>query len=215
MDSSSPRPCNHFQGAKNRVGGWNNNERGTNLPIATKGASRAGTNRENCARTVRELSKKFKSRGMCCSGGAESGAVQHLVRSYRGAVLPGRTDERSEVSLRVGCADKSLTQRGQDAKKDVPLLVAQGKEFPINSLLPFSSQGRRRGRGMRWVNTRSLCFANRMDFEKYPPDLARDCIAAGSFKRCSVLFPPSSPPPLAPALREKGCQAEGILGIRH
>jgi hypothetical protein len=49
-----------------------------------------------------------------------------------------------------------------------------------------------------------------MDFEKYPPDLAHDCIAAGSFKRCSVLFPPSSPPPLAPAMREKGCQAEGI-----
>ena len=41
-----------------------------------------------------------------------------------------------------------------------------------------------------------------MEFEKYPPDLAHDCIAASSFKRCPVLFPPSSPPPLAPALRE-------------
>ncbi len=44
-------------------------------------------------------------------------------------------------------------QRREDAKKEVPLLVAQGKEFPINSLLPFTSQGRRSDRlGERQVS---------------------------------------------------------------
>ncbi len=130
----------------------------------------------------------------------------YVVRSSRAALTSA-----ARRPLRVGCADKGSRK---DAKKEVPLLVAQGKELPINSLLPFSSQGRRRGRGMRWVNTRSLCFANRMEFEKYPPNLARGCIAKSNFQRRPVLFPPSSPPPLAPALREKGCQAEGILGFR-
>ena len=37
---------------------------------------------------------------------------------------------------------------------------------PDCSQLPFSSQGRRRGRGMRWGNTRSLCFANSIGYEK-------------------------------------------------
>ncbi len=165
--------------------------------------------------------------------GLNLGAVQHVVRSnmwggppgpqrraQRGVTargMRGLPPRRTATPLRglrprrtaTPLRGQRLTQRRQDAKKEVPLLVAQGKEFPINSLLPISSQGRRWGRGMRWVNTRSLCFANRMDFEKYPPDLARDCIAAGSFKRCSVLFPPSSPPPLAPALREKGGQEFG------
>ena len=103
-------------------------------------------------------------------------------------------------------------QRREDAKKEVPLLVAQGKEFPINSLLPFTSQGRRRGWGMRWGTTRSLCFANRMEFEKYPPDLAHVCIAASSFTRRPVLFPPSSPPPLAPARGRRGAKRRPVAG---
>ena len=63
---------------------------------------------------------------------------------------------------------------------------------------------------MRWVNTRSLCFANRMEFENYHPNLAHDFSATSSLRRRSVLFPPSSPPPLAPARGRRGAKRMAI-----
>jgi len=57
---------------------------------------------------------------------------------------------------------------------------------------------------MRWVNTRSLRFANYIEYENYLPSLDDDCPAASNFKRRPVLFPPSSPPPLAPAQAGEG-----------
>ena len=75
---------------------------------------------------------------------------------------------------------------------------------PHEIVTPLLLQGRRRGWGMRWGNTRSLCFANSIGYENYPPNPSPDYPATSSFKRRPVLFPPSSPPPLAPAQAGEG-----------
>ena len=59
---------------------------------------------------------------------------------------------------------------------------------------------------MRWVNTRSLCFANCIECDNYPAEFAHDRRAAGSIQRCAVLFAPSSPPPLTPARGRRGAK---------